>query len=113
MKKQAKQSPTPIRYESSDLQLWFNLSYASWLTLPRVLMEQMPVAWQDQIAALLNEYREAFPNQPAIGTRVHITDLAGKLIKTPDWLINYRHPDKAMIDSLRNKPNPLKRSKRT
>lgn len=37
---------------------------------------------------------------------IHVTDLAGKLIRTPDWLINYRHPDKAMIESLRrSKPN--------
>jgi hypothetical protein len=64
-------------------------------------MEAMSVEWQDQMAALLNEYREAFPNQPDIGTRVQVTDLSGKLIKTPEWLVNYRHPDHRAIEELR------------
>jgi hypothetical protein len=95
----------PTRYSSDALQCWFNLSYASWLTLPRVLLEAMPVEWQDKLAALLNEYDEAFPNQPKIGTRVYITDLTGKLVKTPDWLLNYRHPHFETIQSLRSNPN--------
>jgi hypothetical protein len=84
------------RYESSDLQLWFGLSYASFAVLPRVLMEAMPFEWQDKMAALLMEYDEAFPNQPDISTRVQVTQ-NGKLIKTPSWLINYRRPDKEAI----------------
>ncbi len=88
------------RSESIDLQCWFNLSYASWLTLPRVLMEAMSLEWQDKMAMLLNEYNEAFPNQPKIGTRVQITR-NGKLIPTPVWLINYRRPDREVINQLR------------
>ncbi len=86
--------------ESPDLQSWFNLSYASWLTLPRVLMEAMPVEWQDKMAALLVEYDDAFPNQPDIATRVQVTQ-NGRLIETPKWLINYRRPDAEAIDKLR------------
>ena len=37
---------------------------------------------------------------PDISTRVHITK-DGKLIKTPNWLINYRHPDLRMLNTLR------------
>jgi hypothetical protein len=88
------------RYESADLQLWFGLSHASFLVLPRVLMEAMPIDWQDKMAGLLMEYDKAFPNQPDIGTRVQITQ-DGKLIRTPAWLINYRRPDKEAIDKLR------------
>ncbi len=91
--------------QSDDLQCWFNLSYASFLTLPRVFMEAMPVEWQDRIAALLKEYEAAFPNQPDIGTRIQITQ-NGKLIKTPEWLINYRHPDREMIQKLRGEKRP-------
>jgi hypothetical protein len=80
---------------------WFELSYASYLTLPRVLMHQMPDKWQGQMARLLEEYNEAFPNQPDIGTRVLVTDATGRFIKTPDWLINYRHPDQKEIDKLK------------
>ena len=85
------------------LSLWFELSYAAWLTIPRVLMEAMPDDWQGRMAKLLNEYDEAFPNQPDIGTRVQITQ-RGKLIKTPYWLINYRYPDREQIDRLRANP---------
>jgi len=90
----------PTREE--DLSLWFGLSYASFLTLPRVLMEAMPEEWQRKIAVLLNEYNNTFPNQPDIGSRVQITK-HGKLIKTPSWLTNYRHPDRKIINSLRRK----------
>lgn len=86
---------------SDDLQCWFGLSYASYLTLPRVLMEAMPERWQDDMAKLLREYDEAFPNQPDIGTRVQVTDAQGKLMRTPDWLINYRRPDYDAIERLR------------
>ena len=79
---------------------WFGSSYASYLTLPRVLMHDMPDEWQGKMAALLEEYDETFPNKPNIGTRVQTTQ-AGKLIKTPEWLINYRYPDRAAIDRLR------------
>ena len=87
--------------ESESLQLFFGLSRASFLTLPRVLMEAMPVSWQDKMAELLKQYGEAFPNQPNLSTRVQITDMAGRLIPTPDWIINYRHPNPAAIKTLR------------
>ena len=89
--------------ESDKLQLWFNLSYASFLTVPRVLMEAMPIEWQDKMADLLYEYQDAFPNQPDISSRVQITTVSGKLIKTPDWMLNYRHPNKEEINKLRYK----------
>ena len=87
---------------SENLSCWFGLSYASFLTMPRVMMEAMPEEWQDRMADLLCEYDEAFPNQPDIGTRVQITK-NDKLIKTPGWLVNYRHPDYAQLDKMRSK----------
>lgn len=81
---------------------WFNLSYASFLTLPRVLMHEMPDRWQYQMAKLLREYDAAFPNQPGIGTRVQCTK-DGKLAKFPEWMLNYRHPDRAAIDEVKRK----------
>lgn len=87
---------------SEKLWCYFGLSYASWLTMPRVMMHAMPDEWQDKMAALLGEFAEAFPNQPPLGTRVQVTDMNGKLVKTPEWLINYRHPDHRAIDELRS-----------
>lgn len=80
---------------------WFGaFGRPSFLTLPRVLMHAMPDHWQGRMAALLAEYDEAFPNLPAIGSRVLITQ-GGKAIKTPHWLVKYRHPDQAAIEALR------------
>lgn len=82
------------------LWLWFDLSYASFLTLPRVLMHEMPDEWQQKMADLLEEYENTFPNQPNIGTRVQITQ-RGKMIKTPSWITNYRHPEYETINAMR------------
>ena len=82
------------------LWLWFGLSRASWLTLPRVLMHEMPDDWQEKMAQLLNEYDAVFQNQPDLGTRVQITH-KGKLTATPSWLINYRHPEYEEIEKLK------------
>jgi hypothetical protein len=79
---------------------WFGLSYSSYLVIPRVLLHEMPDEWQGKMAKLLQQYDEMFPNQPNIGTRVQITQ-NGKLIKTPDWLIKYRHPDYEAIKKLK------------
>jgi hypothetical protein len=81
---------------------WFGLSRSSFITLPRVLVHEMPDDWQSRMADLLSEYDAAYPNMPSIGTTVRATDLSGKLIKMPDWAINYRHPDHAAIDLLRS-----------
>ncbi len=81
---------------------WFGLSYASFLTLPRILMQEMPLDWQNRMVGLLREYEEEFPNQPDIYTRVQIVK-DGKLIKTPIWLLAYRRPGphRDMINSIR------------
>ncbi|MCR4307162.1 MAG: hypothetical protein NUV80_01220 [Candidatus Berkelbacteria bacterium] len=87
------------------LWFWFGLSHASWLTLPRVLMHEMPDEWQGKMAELLNEYDAAFPNQPDLGTQVQVTH-KGKLTRTPSWLINYRHPEYKEIERLMKQANP-------
>ena len=40
--------------------LWFELSYSSYQVLPRVLMQSMPLEWQERMVACLTEIREAF-----------------------------------------------------
>ncbi len=87
------------------LWLWFGLSRASFLTMPRVLMHEMSDEWQMKMAALLEEYDSTWVNWPDdLGTSVRITD-GGKIIKTPDWITNYRHPYRDTIAALRNTPS--------
>lgn len=81
---------------------WFGLSRASWLTIPRVLLHAMPDDWQDQMATLLAEYEDQFPNQPELRTEVSTKDVSGRYVETPDWLLNYRHPDQAAIEECKS-----------
>jgi hypothetical protein len=84
------------------LWLWFDLSRASWLTIPRVLLHEMPDEWQGKMAALLEEYESTFHNWPeGIGTRVQLTD-SGKLTASHNWLLDYRHPAQGKIETLRS-----------
>lgn len=91
---------------SDKMEMYWGLSYASFLTIPRVFIQEMSPEWQDKLADLLEEYDEKFCNQPDLGTRVQIV-CKGKLVKTPHWLINYRHPDMQTIRSFMN-PTLLK-----
>lgn len=89
-----------IKNGRHKLSCWFGLTYASWLTIPRVMLGNMPDSWQSKLADLLEEYDLTFTNQPDIGTRVQITK-DGKLTKAPPWLLNYRRPDCKMLQSMK------------
>jgi hypothetical protein len=84
---------------------WFGLSYASFLTMPRVMMHAMPDDWQARMAQLCEEWDATWCNQPDIGSRVQVTDGKGKLIKTPRWILNYRHPDTRQLDAMKGPSN--------
>lgn len=81
---------------------WFGIDRASWLTLPRVMMHEMPDDWQMKMAALLEEWNETYINQPDVKTFVSIKDAETNLfIKMPNYLSNYRHPDLLTINSMK------------
>ena len=81
------------------LWLWFGLSRASWLTLPRIMMHEMPDEWQDKMADLLNEFDEKWDSQdmpePYVSAKKN-----GAFTRWPQWLLNYRHPDKEQIKAM-------------
>lgn len=82
---------------------WFGMSYASWLTMPRVMMHAMPDDWQDRMAALCEEWDEAWNSSNMPNTQVQAVGPRGKFTKWPKWLLNYRHPNAAEIERLRRK----------
>jgi hypothetical protein len=51
---------TPWDRTSGPIHGWFELTYASYQVLPRVLMQSMPVEWQHRMVACLEEMRAAF-----------------------------------------------------
>jgi hypothetical protein len=74
------------------LWLWFGLSYASFLTLPRVLMHEMPDEWQARMAALLAEYDATFDTSELPNTTVRAVR-EGKLVEMPEFPKKYRRPE--------------------
>ena len=72
---------------------FFGLSYTSWLVLPRVVLQQMPDAWQRKFTALLQELPNWSP--PDLNFHVQARDRhSGQIVTLPEDLINYRHPQK-------------------
>jgi hypothetical protein len=83
---------------------WFGLSYAAWLTLPRVLMHEMPDDWQARMAALLEEFNDTWTEAPEGCGIPTVTNLdSGRFKRWPAWLLNYRYPDSKMIAAIRTK----------
>lgn len=80
--------------QRKDLHLWFGLSHAAFLVMPRVAMMEMPKEWQEKMAELLNQYDETIDTSAfgVKGCRVQALTGEGKLMKMPEELLNYRHP---------------------
>ena len=43
-----------------DVHTWFSLSYASYLTINRSLLQSMPMEWQHRFTALMSELQDEF-----------------------------------------------------
>lgn len=82
------------------LWMWFGLSYAGWLTMPRVMMHAMPDDWQDRMAALLEEWDATWDSSEMPNTRVQAVATSGRMTRWPKWLLNYRYPDTRELKKL-------------
>jgi len=73
----------------SPVNVWFELSYAHFLTVPRLVMESMPLEWQEKMAALLQEMDNTFDWRPKEGRYwVRLKDARGHFCEAP--LEDYR-----------------------
>ena len=89
---------------------YFELSYASWLVMPRVLMEAMPDEWQERFVAILQEFDGVFDRDivwkngyPFVRMKDSNT---GKFISLEEThLPHYRHPSKDEINYFRRNDN--------
>lgn len=78
-----------IDLDALDINTWFELSYAQFLTVPRLVMESMPMKWQLKMAALLQEMDETFDWRPTGGRYwVRLRDNHGRFMDAP--LQDYR-----------------------
>src|ERR1700744_1906665 len=89
--------------QSDALECWWSLSYAHWLTVPRVAMKSMPTEWQDKMAALLEELDDRIDWRPEDGIYwVSFRKDDGRFAALPE-IGNYRH------DRMQLKP-PIKKA---
>lgn len=86
----------------SPVHAWFGLSYASFLILPRLMMQSMPLDWQERMVALLRELDETFDWPEDLGEmRVRVEDEDGEICHPPSWVCDYR---RGSVEHLRRKP---------
>lgn len=70
--------------DSEPIHLWFNLTYANYLTIPRSLLQSMPHGWQERFVACLEELQFAFDHLDHPSYRVNAVDKeTGRYIKDP------------------------------
>jgi hypothetical protein len=81
-----KDDPEPIS-------LWFELTYAQYLTIPRSILESMPHQWQAEFATLLAELDDTLDWRPKEGRYwVQLKDGKGRYKHDP--FMEYRHAPK-------------------
>ena len=69
-----------------DVHQFFSLSYASYLALPRSIMQSMPADWQHRFSELMDEVQDKYGGYDMRYT-VNKRDAKGRFI--PDELRNY------------------------
>lgn len=82
-------------YRDSPISYAFGLSYASFLVVPRLLMEGMSYEWQETMVKLMDEFNEKYnywiPEDKNIVVRM--TGKDGRYTKLPENICNYRRGD--------------------
>jgi len=90
-------------YHEDPIHPWFGLSYASYLVLPRSILQAMPYEWQKRMVALLEEAEDIIDWQKIDENyNVLLRDRKTGRYKN-DPLANYRHGNK-LAESLVEAP---------
>lgn len=85
-----------------DVHLWFELTYANYLTIPRSILQSMPAEWQAKFVALLDELDDTFDWRPQTGRYwVHMKDGKGRFKHDP--FMEHRRPNFDAIEKARKK----------
>lgn len=83
---QAEESVAVVRHASLDdepIHLWFSLSYANYLVLPRSVLQSMPHEWQQRFVACLEEL-----------------DAAASHLDWPDYIVTARRDGRFARDPI-------------
>ncbi len=77
----------------SPIHNWFELSYASFLTLPRLIMQSMPHEWQAAMVKLLEEMDDTYDWRPKGNDCywVQLRNENGQFTELPESICDSRH----------------------
>jgi hypothetical protein len=93
----------PAEYDgrlSGPMHEWFELSYAKYLTIPRSIIQSMPVGWQAEFAQCLRELDDTLEWRPNYGRYwVQLRDERGRYVDDP--FDDYRHTPVYTPDTVR------------
>jgi hypothetical protein len=79
-----------ILIEETPINDWFELSYAQYLTIPRSVLQSMPIEWQRTFTKCLDDLDETIDWRPTTGRYwVKLKDEKGRYVH--DQLMDYRH----------------------
>lgn len=81
------------------MQTFFGLSRANYLTVPRSILEDMPVAWQDEFAKMLDQIDRRYRWPDGMAIEVRLRDPRGNYAHDP--LADYRHVDPLALEAVR------------
>ena len=86
--------------QDADVHGWFELTYAQYLTIPRSILQSMPVEWQERFVACLRELDDALPWRPTEGRYwVVLKDKRGRYARDP--FMEYRRAPVWTADAVR------------
>lgn len=76
----AEGAATATADHKQNIHEWFELTYAQFLVVPRVIMSGMPEDWQEKMAELLDQMGATFDYSPGSGDTYYV-----RVGKAPEW----------------------------
>lgn len=92
----------------SPIHDWFELSYAQYLTIPRSVLQSMPIKWQKKFVKCLEELDDSIEWRPEEGRYwVQLKDAKGRYKQDP--FMEYRHSIKIKLKQGKNERSKTNR----
>lgn len=97
--------------KENKLETYFGLSYAAWVVLPRTILQDMPLEWQNRFADMLKDLNYKYPKFPDYIYSVTAKNPKNNLfVKIPREVTDYRHPNKKTLKKWKGENNGRSRS---
>lgn len=93
--------PLEVVEDHQPIHTAFGLTYASFLVVPRAVLQAMPVEWQRKFVEMMEELNEKFPWESSLKNVDKFLVQGrynGKFVSLPSGLTDYRRPNLSWIE---------------